>query len=89
MATFTFGCAADLYRERVHPRVLIGPDDLARLRDRVKRGGGRRLMQALREFGRVYEIEEFDNKRRQKMGLAVLDPKAGLSDLMSREGETE
>lgn len=49
MATFTFGCAADLYRERVHPRVLIGPDDLARLRDRVKRGGGRRLMQALRE----------------------------------------
>ena len=46
-------------------------------------------MQALREFGRVYEIEEFDNKRRQKMGLAVLDPKAGLSDLMSREGGTD
>lgn len=46
-------------------------------------------MEALREFGRVYEIEEFDNKRRQKMGLAVLDTKAGLSDLMAEGGETE
>jgi len=46
-------------------------------------------MEALRQFGRVYEIEEFDNKRRQKMGLAVLDLKAGLSDLMAEEGETD
>ena len=49
----------------------------------------RMQMQALREFGRVYEIEEFDNKRRQKMGLAVLDPKAGLTELMSGEGDTD
>ena len=48
MSSFDFGCAADLYRKRIHPRVLVGPDDLVRLRDRVKRGGGRRLMQALR-----------------------------------------
>ena len=46
-------------------------------------------MAALREFGRVYEIEDFDNKRRQKMGLAVLDSKAGLSDLMAEDGGTQ
>ena len=49
MASFAFGCATDLYRKRVHPRVLVGPDDLARLRDRVQQGGGRRLMEALRK----------------------------------------
>jgi len=49
MPSFTFGCAADLYQKSIHPRVLIGPDDLARLREQVKRGGGRRLVDALRE----------------------------------------
>jgi heterodisulfide reductase subunit C len=39
-------------------------------------------MQALRQFGRVYEIEEFDNKKRGKMGLAVLETKADLQALL-------
>lgn len=46
-------------------------------------------MEALRKFGRVYEIEDFDNKKREKMGLAVLDTKAGLSDLLAGDEGTE
>jgi len=29
----------------------------------------------LRDFGRVFEIEEYDNKRRAKMGLPELEPR--------------
>ena len=42
----------------------------------------RMQMEALRKFGRVYEIEEFDNKKRGKMGLAVLDGEADLKGLL-------
>ena len=44
-------------------------------------------MEALRKFGRVYEIEEFDNKKRGKMGLAVLNSQADLSTLLTETGE--
>jgi heterodisulfide reductase subunit C2 len=40
-------------------------------------------MEALRKQGRVYEIEEFDNKKRGKMGLAVLETKGDLKDLLA------
>lgn len=46
----------------------------------------RMQMDALRKFGRVYEIEEFDNKKRGKMGLAVLETQADLKGLLV-EGE--
>jgi heterodisulfide reductase subunit C2 len=49
----------------------------------------RMQMDALRKFGRVYEIEDFDNKRRQKMGLAVLDNRVNIEPLLSDEGERE
>lgn len=39
-------------------------------------------LEALRKFGRVYEIEEFDNKKRGKMGLAVLNTQADLKGLL-------
>lgn len=39
-------------------------------------------MDALRRFGRVYEIEEFDNKKREKLGLAVLETKAPIEPLI-------
>lgn len=42
-------------------------------------------MGALGRFGRVYEIEEFDNKKREKMGLAVLSTKAPIERLFAKE----
>jgi heterodisulfide reductase subunit C len=44
--------------------------------------GFKMQVEALRKFGRVYEIEEFDNRRRQKMGLAVLDTEANIGPLL-------
>ena len=32
-------------------------------------------IELLRDFGRVFEIEEYDNKRRRKMGLPELEPR--------------
>jgi heterodisulfide reductase subunit C len=47
-------------------------------------------MEALRKQGRVYEIEEFDNKKRGKMGLAVLETKGDLKNLLAdSEGANE
>ncbi len=45
---FRFGAAADLYEKRRHPRIAFGPDDVARLRERVKTGDGEKVMAALR-----------------------------------------
>jgi heterodisulfide reductase subunit C2 len=44
-------------------------------------------MEALRKHGRVYEIEEFDNKKRGKMGLAVLNTEADLKALLIESEE--
>ncbi|MCX5659686.1 MAG: hypothetical protein NTW19_08190 [Planctomycetota bacterium] len=43
----TFGCAADLYHRRIHPRILVGPDDIVRLRQQVRRGDGLKLFNAI------------------------------------------
>ncbi|MBI2190476.1 MAG: heparinase II/III family protein [Planctomycetes bacterium] len=45
---FQLGCAAELYRMRMHPRVLIGPNDLDRLKRRCRAGDGRKLLLGLR-----------------------------------------
>lgn len=37
---------------------------------------------ALKKFGRIYEIEDFDNKKREKMGLAPLEKKANIEPLI-------
>ncbi|MDP6358814.1 MAG: hypothetical protein QF473_27090, partial [Planctomycetota bacterium] len=49
MSKFEFGTATQLYEEYIHPRVIIGPKDIDRLKDSTRRGGGRRLMNAMRE----------------------------------------
>lgn len=41
--------------------------------------------EALRRFGRVYEIEEFDNRRREKFGLGTLSPRATANPLLAAE----
>ncbi|MBI2440855.1 MAG: heparinase II/III family protein [Lentisphaerae bacterium] len=46
--SFAFACAAALYRKGVHPRLLAGPEDLARLRRRIRAGAGLKIMTALR-----------------------------------------
>jgi len=48
--------------------------------------GVRFQVDALRKFGRVYEIEEFDNKKRQKMGMAALETRANLEPLLVAAG---
>ncbi len=45
---FDFSCARELYRRRQHPRVLLGDDDLDRLRRQARTGLGAALMAALR-----------------------------------------
>ncbi|MBI3985370.1 MAG: hypothetical protein HY343_00475, partial [Lentisphaerae bacterium] len=45
---FAFGCAAGLYRRGVHPRVLVGPADLPRLRRTMRQGTCRKVMDAMR-----------------------------------------
>jgi heterodisulfide reductase subunit C len=44
--------------------------------------GYKMQMEALRKFGRVYEIEEFDNKKRNKFGLASLETIADIKSLI-------
>jgi heterodisulfide reductase subunit C2 len=46
-------------------------------------------MEALRKQGRVYEIEDFDNKKRGKMGLAVLASQADLKGLLAGGSEDD
>ena len=43
-----FGCAADSYRRGLHPRILLGPDDLMRLRRQIRRGNGRTIFNGIR-----------------------------------------
>ncbi|MBI2437269.1 MAG: heparinase II/III family protein [Lentisphaerae bacterium] len=47
--SFAFGCAKKLYKDGVHPRVVIGPADLERLRIKIKTGDGRKIMAGLRQ----------------------------------------
>jgi heterodisulfide reductase subunit C len=50
--------------------------------------GFRLQLQALRTYGRVYEIEEFDNKKREKLGLTPLETRVDLEPFLGKE-ETE
>jgi hypothetical protein len=43
-----FGCARPLYEKNVHPRVLMGADEIARLRRCVRSGLGRRIFRIMR-----------------------------------------
>ena len=58
---YTFGCARPLYEKNIHPRVLIGPDELADLRARTRSEAsmGGRLLAAMRRkvLPQVAEIE--------------------------------
>ncbi len=42
------GCARTLYARNAHPRVLLGPDDVTRLRRQVRTGRGRKIFDAMR-----------------------------------------
>jgi len=46
---FSFGCARPLYEQKQHPRVMLGPAEMARLRERTRAGDGRRILSALHE----------------------------------------
>ena len=45
---YAFGAGAALYRQNVHPRVLLGPDDVTRLQRQILSGDGEKIMRALR-----------------------------------------
>lgn len=49
MSKFESGIARRLYQKRIHPRLLMGPEDLNRLKESIKSGGGKRLMNAVRD----------------------------------------
>jgi len=44
--------------------------------------GFKAQLDAICQFGRVYEIEDFDNKKRQKLGLDPLETKANIEPLI-------
>ena len=54
MKQFDFGSARKLYQRAIHPRVMLGPTDLVRLRQRTRAGEGRRLLLALRKKTRPF-----------------------------------
>lgn len=43
-----FACAKHLYDRNIHPRVLLGPDDVLTLKRRIHSGKGKKIMDALR-----------------------------------------
>ena len=45
---FDFGCARQLYERRLHPRLLVGPEDLGSLRDACRRGWCQKVLASLR-----------------------------------------
>lgn len=45
---FDFGCARSLYEKQTHPRILLGPDDLERLREECRSGPCGVLLERLR-----------------------------------------
>ncbi|MCX5660613.1 MAG: hypothetical protein NTW19_12960 [Planctomycetota bacterium] len=53
---YAFGCARPLYARGVHPRVMLGPEDVTRLRTLVRKGDGLKVMTALR--GKVRRLVE-------------------------------
>lgn len=42
-----FGCASRFYRQAIHPRVLFGPEELEELRSWVRKGNGKRILDAI------------------------------------------
>ena len=48
MSRYAFGVARDLYASNVHPRVMLGPDDVVELRRRTGSGDGRKVLDAMR-----------------------------------------
>jgi len=46
---YSMGAARALYAKNIHPRVMLGPDDVVQLREQVKRGDGKKIMTALRK----------------------------------------
>jgi len=48
MNRYEFGYARGLYAANIHPRVALGPADLADIRLAVKRGAARKVMKAMR-----------------------------------------
>lgn len=51
---FEFGCAKSLYRKSIHPRVLLGPMELKKLKSRILSGDAKKIMAALRR--RVFPL---------------------------------
>ena len=47
---FTFGCARALYDEGVHPRLLVGPEEVRALWERSQTGDGKLLLDGLRAW---------------------------------------
>lgn len=68
----TFGCAAESYRRGVHPRILLGSDDVACLRRLIRRGDGLKIFNAICE--RIAPIVD---------GLLAADTPEALDALLS------
>ena len=45
---YGFGAARQLYADKLHPRIYLGPDDLPVLRRQIKTGAGKKIMTGLR-----------------------------------------
>lgn len=51
-----FGTARSLYLKKQHPRLLTGPEELAALREQIKKGDGRKIWAGVRgKAGRLFD----------------------------------
>lgn len=54
---YQFGAARKLYENQAHPRVMLGPEDIFRLRRQISSGDGKKIMIVLRK--KVRRLVEF------------------------------
>lgn len=56
---YHFAAAAGLYEKAIHPRIMLGPDDVQTLRKMVRSGPGKKIMNALRK--KVHRLASVPN----------------------------
>ena len=76
---FEFGCAGRLYEERLHPRVLLGPEDIPALRARARDGDGAVILAAMRQKARLFsrQVLDADDLVEKLRAAVVFWPKPG------------
>jgi hypothetical protein len=79
------GAAAELYLKGIHPRIVTGPADLARLREDGKSGDPKQILDALRLYVRplIRQVQEADNLPKLVVDWDHAERKPGTAVVMA------